>query len=199
MNRFFYNLLRVSSKKLSSARQKKAVTLLEVLISVLLMGSIVLTGASVELAMRNMQRKPTIAVRQRDELIPVIERIKKDFGIHIGDRTNTSVTMSSSTLSIRVDDGPSSFGKIAPDDSWYGYRWNGTEGDPVEYLANGTFRSNLAIGVTSFSVSAPTGDWDAALRITIGKKLIPGQAEHRVNNPGITLTTTFYSRGASLN
>lgn len=182
-----------------SDRQEKAVTLLEVLIAVLLMGAIVLTGASVELAMRNMQKKPTIAVKLRDELIPVIESIKRDFSMQIGDMVNSSVTISATTLSIRVDDGLSSFGRLGSDDTWHGYRWNGTEGDPVEYLANSTFITNIALGVTDFTVMAPTGNLNAVLQIIIGKKMIPGQAEDKINNPGFTLTTTFHSRASSLN
>ena len=180
-------------------RQKKGITLLEVLIAVLLMGSIVLTGASVELAMRNMQKKPTVAVKLRDELIPVIEMIKKDFGSQIGDLDNPSVVIGSSTVSIRADDGPSSFGRFGSDDTWRVYRWNGTEGNAIEYLSNGTFVANLALGITDFAVSAPTGDAGAVLRIDIAKKMIPGQPENRVDNPSCSLTTTFHSRAASLN
>jgi hypothetical protein len=181
-------------------KQLKSVTLVELVIATLLLSMVVLTGTAIELAMRRMETKQMNRVKLLGELIPVIDKIEKDFHNSIGSWGNDSVVIMGGNreVRIRVDD-TAPLGQNNPTDNWYAFRWNGTAGQPIEYLiSNTTFLTNLASGATGFQVTAPTGDADEAITINISALQIPGQAYHPINNPRVTKSTTFYSRGGSL-
>ena len=170
--------------------KKRAFNLVELLIAVLLLGTVMLTGITIELAMRRMQIKPEAQIRLLDELIPVVERIRKDFQGQIGTLDNSSVWIESSgderRLVIRVDTDNS--GTISGGDLRHAYRWNGTVGDPIEYSAdNSTFGERAAEGICGFSVSKAYGG--TALNLSIGAG---GYADQNVY-----LNTTIFSRMSS--
>jgi len=193
---------------LNSQKNKKAITLVELLIAIFLLGAVVLTGISIELAMRNMTTKPSEKVKLMDELIPVVNKIKKDFDRSIGNLDNASVDIATlnpdgfNAVYIRVDDGdPNKMGQLDPADKWYVYRWNGTAGDPVEYFCNSTtYFGHIALGIRNFEVSTPPGkNINEALKIHIEKTVNSGQPANAIDNPGANITTTIYSRSSSLN
>ena len=164
-------------------------TLIELLIAVLLLGTVVLTGVTIELAMRRMQIKPEAQVKLLDELIPVVERIKKDFQGQIGSLDNASLyIIGGRELTIRVDDGNVPC-QIDPADPWHAYRWNGTVGDPIEYSSN-NFTSDyerIAEGVIDFNVFPSYNN--TALTVEIGTGGYADQAMY--------LNTTIFSRMTS--
>ncbi|MFC1710003.1 hypothetical protein ACFL2J_08120 [Candidatus Omnitrophota bacterium] len=183
-----------------SKESKKAVTLVELIVSIFLLSVILLTAVSIEVSMRKMQTTPTARIKLLNELIPVVKKMKNVYGMHLGSGFNPSVEIldGGSRLRIRIDNsGP--HGQVDPGDIWEEFRWNGTEGDPLEHILNSTWQGGMAEGVTDFLVTAPTGNANEAITIDIRKKLFPGEQEDWFDNPAFNLTTTIYSRGASLN
>lgn len=176
-------------------------TLIEFVVAIFLLSMVVLTAVTLELSLRKLQAKPEIQVKLLDELVPVVERIKKDFEGQIGVLYNTSLEIQDSgrRLAIRVDS--NNDGKITSSDAWHAYRWNGTVGNPIEYSPiNFTVLTGyevLAQGITDFSVTAPTTYNNTALTLTIRTKKNPSAVEDLFTNPAVNLTTTVYSRMTS--
>lgn len=182
-------------------KRSRAVTLVELMIAVFLLGLVVLTAVSLELALRKMQIGPTAKTQLLNELTPVMKKIRKDYDRQIGEVGNTSVNITNNgkTLGIRVDDS-SPYGRLNPGDSWMVYRWNGTQGDPIEYynLSNPGSVRRLAGGIFKFKVISPTSHPDEAITVDIRKRKDASQDICPVSNPQLNLTTTIFSRGASL-
>jgi competence protein ComGC len=194
--------------KVKLKSRKTAITLVELLIAILLLSSVLLTAVSIELAMTKMQIGPTIKIKLIDELIPVVEKIKRDYGKHLSTLDDPGIVLQDSgrTLLIRMDDASgTSPGRIGADDPWYVFRWSGASfsndvSASIEYFNNATPGSveRLAEGITYFRVTAPTSDANEAITVEIKKKFDYSAAEDLVNNPSTDLKTTIYSRGASL-
>ena len=175
-------------------RQNKAFTLIELLIAIFLFGMVVLTGITVELAMRRMQIKPEAQVKILDELIPAVERIRKDFQRQIGTLDNSSLEIKDYNrwLAIRVDSDNSA--NVTAGDEWRNYRWNGTVGDPLEY-SNDNFTGSyerMTENIILFNVVAT--EENTALTVEIGARRHPGQGENISTNPSAYLSTTIFSR-----
>ena len=179
-------------------KNKKAVTLIELLISIFLLGTIVLTAVTIELAMRRMNTKPTVQSQLLDELMPVLERIKKDFEGQIGTVYNSSVSIEESgrRVVIRVDDG-TYWGQLDSGDHWHAYRWPGGSVGPIYYSANNFTSSNETIADGVIYFKAVKSNNDTALNIQISNRKDPSKSENPLTNPGVSLNTTAYSRMAS--
>jgi len=159
---------------------------------------VVLTGVTVELAMRRMQIKPQAQAKLLDELIPAVERIKKDFHAQIGTVEDRGVSIEDGghTVVIRVDSDNSA--TITDGDQWHTYRWNET-GDPLEYSYNNFTNVNgyerVAENIIYFDASSTHSN--TALTVEIGARRYPGQPENISTNPSSYLNTTIFSRMSS--
>jgi hypothetical protein len=181
-------------------QRRKAITLVELLIAILLLSVVLLTANSIELAMRRMQLGPTIQVALMNELTPAMTKIKKAYESHLGSLDNSSVIIETGGrgLEIRIDDSVP-YGQVDAGDTWVAFRWNGTEGNPIEYYEdNTTFIDNIAEGICDFFVSSQNGNPNEAVTVNIYKKRIPGQPEDWYNNTAMNLSSTIFARGSSL-
>lgn len=172
-------------------KYKKAFTLVELLVSIFLLGMVVATAVTLELALRRMQVKPSVQVKLLDELIPVLERIKKDFQMQIGSQINASLSIEDSgrRILIRVDDGD---GILDSGDPWHTYRWDNAPGHPVEYSPNNSTFTEIASGITYFNVASAYNN--TAITIQLRTRKDPLSPEDLFDNPSVNLTTTIFSR-----
>lgn len=172
--------------------------MIELMVAVFLLGAVVLTGVSVEMAVRKMQNKPTSQAILFNELTPVLEIINKDYNRVVGYWNDSGVFIEPGNqgLEIRVDNGTTP-GQIDGSDIWYAYRLE-ANGTIVYYINNNTVYQNLAIDVLYFNVTAPTGDANEAITISMGTRLDNSEPEHPINNPEVNITSTLFSRGTSV-
>jgi hypothetical protein len=182
-----------------SSRKKRAITLLELIVAITLLGVVILAGITIELAMRRMNVKPRLESKLLDELIPIVEMMKKDFEFYlVGSITDPGIaTLGTSGVALRV-------GNIY-NFTWHAYNWTGTTGANAYefwYYPNYFFSSSYSrIGskvISNFSYSI--GDTNTSLSVKIGAISNPGAAvplPDILTNPSVSLNTTFYTRTLS--
>lgn len=179
-----------------ASRHKKAVTLTELIIAILLLSAVIVTSVTVELALRRMQVKPINEAKLLDEIIPVMERINKDFERQIGSVFNSSLSIESGgqRLVIRVDSDNSS--TTSSGDEWHAYNWPGGTSAPIEYYQNNTTLTEIiAQNITDFFVASSYDN--TTINVTIRTRKDPSQPENILTNPAVNLTETIFSRMTS--
>jgi len=180
-------------------KQKKAFTIIELLVAVFLLGLVVLTGVSVEMAVRRMQNKPTVKALLLDELTPVLEKINKDYNTAVGYWNDSGVYIESGNrgLEIRVDSG-GLYGQVDPFDNWHAYRWHSSNNTIASYYSNTSFDQTLTFNVGNFSVTSPSNNPNDSITIRMSSRLDYTQPVDPFDNPEVNITSTLYSRGISI-
>lgn len=184
--------------KIFRIRKLEGFSLIELILALVLLSTVILTAITVEVSVRKMQAKVQFKADLLNELIPVVEKMKKDFKMQIGnlDYPGLYVDAGRNWFAVRVDADNS--GTITSGDEWHAYRWNTTVGDPLEYSPNNFTTPDLydviANNITYFMVYHPFGNSynDTGLVINIGTRENPALPEDPVTNPGANLTTTVY-------
>ena len=189
--------------KTSRQGKEKAITLMEFLMSIFLLGIVVLTGYTVELTMRRIVMRPKIESKLVDRLVPILELIKKDFEYFaIGIINDTGISNSSGAnwkmLKIRVDSDFS--GTISPGDLEHGYRWYSDNPNKYQfYYYPDASDSNqyeiIAKEVTDFGYIMAYDNTSLTLKLETKKDI--ESPYHPQTNPTVRLNTTIYTRKVS--
>lgn len=158
----------------------KAITLMELIVAISLLGVIILGVASFDLGSRQMFKSSERKTQVMNEAALILDRIAKDAITGIGDVGNPAIAVNATTLDIRQDNGD-------------GVR---NAGDTiVSYVfSSGAYTLTRAIGaapaetisnkVVSFTTSLPGGN-TAIIALTLRKN--PADPENAFDNPQATI------------
>lgn len=183
--------LTLPGMKIMPNSKNKAITLVELILAILLMSTIVLAGYSLELTMRNMSVAPRVETKLLDELVPIMELIKKNFEFEsTGNFTSPSVQdfsgCAGTGLQIRTG-GPYS-------SVWHGYCWK--SGDYSFEYDDGSGNSRV-IGYDISNFAYELAENYTRLSVEISAMKDPSEPENVFTNPEVTLNSTFYARAVS--
>jgi len=158
----------------------KAITLMELIVAISLLGVIILGVASFDLGSRQMFKSSERKTQVMNEAALILDRIAKDAIMGIGDVGNPAITTTATTLNIVQDDGN---GVREASDVVISYVFD-----------NGAHTLTRAIGaapaetisnkVVSFTTSLPGGN-TARIALTLRKN--PADAENAFDNPQATI------------
>jgi len=190
--------------KINLNSNRRALTLTELIVAVLLLSAIILAGYSVELAMRRMNVRPQTESRLLDELIPIMNSIERDFEFY----ANGTVVFGQSPIG-SMDAGVCQGGtghkglKINTTLGARGYCWRGTttsSSHQIWYHPNADDRNVYDVvgyGVTNFDFDLHPWLNGTRLSVIISTRKNPALSVDPLTNPETTLNTTFYARGVS--
>ena len=192
--------------------KNKAITLVELILAILLISTIVLAGYSLELTLRNMSVAPRVEAKVLDELIPIMEMIKKSFEF---EATGNVLNAPASFPTREFDAPPPSCSgsgenglEINVGGVWQGYCWKGTGGpstDDYEFWfyedSNDNSLSPKVIGKSITNFAYDLHDAENRTRMSVEISAMKDPANHPTpnpfTNPEVTLNQTFYSRAVS--
>ncbi|MFH1201954.1 MAG: prepilin-type N-terminal cleavage/methylation domain-containing protein [Candidatus Omnitrophota bacterium] len=114
---------------------KKALTLLELIIAVSLLGVIILAATTFDTAIRQSFRHSDVQVQLLTEISPALQHMTKNIMQGIGDVSNPGINMTNvaGNLAVRVRTNIGLDNQIATiDDEWRAYRYTGSTGPPID-------------------------------------------------------------------
>jgi hypothetical protein len=170
-------------------------TLVELILSVLLLSVVVLTGISIEIGLRRTMISTDWESQLLEETAPIMAIVSKDINRGIGDITNlpyrTTVIGGDMVYGVRID---SNMNAIADGpDRWTAYRLHGNE---LWYYPNASDASYQIMSnrLVNFSISSPV---NGTSNFSIHLRKNTAQAAG-YNNPEITVNSTAQYRQLSL-
>lgn len=190
-------------------KKKKAITLVELTLAIMLMSMIVLAGYSLELTMRRMSVAPRVEAQLLDELIPIMELIGKDFEFHsTGNFSNLPARVFGNPPGPgpRCDQGDDYGIEIRVGDAynwkWQGYCWKGVAGaNAYEFwyypitTTPSTAHTVMGYGIYNFDFDLPNAVNRTRLSVEISTRQDPtNPIPNAVTNPEVILNSTFYAR-----
>ena len=179
---------------------KKSVTLIELMVAVALLGVILLTAATLDVAARKFFNASDRVAEMQCEVSPVLLRIKRDINQVSGNIMDPGMNIALSTPWRHR------FRKI--DGTWCAYVWN-TTNRTIEYYnsvpayslpwGSPTLTEIVSAGVTAFDLAYVAGSM-ATVRVSITSCYDPtgglGPCGSN-NNPQITLATSAHALSQS--
>jgi len=185
-------------------KNNQAVTLMELMVALILLGAVVLTAYTLELSMRRMQVKPSVQTKILNELIPAIEMIDKDFNKKVGYRFNASLWitdinecghMYQRARVVIIPDTDNS-GNITSSDEVHAYWFNCTNRQILYSPSNSSANVQVvANGVDFFSAESLLNG--TALKLMLRGRKDGSANEDPITNPGVNLTVNVFSHMTS--
>lgn len=194
----------------------KGVTLIELMVAVALLGVILLTAATLDIAARKFFNASDRVAEMQCEVNPVLLRIKKDINQVSGSINDSGIFIEIGPTRLRFRNGSGVDGVyLTADDTWGAYVWN-TANATIEYYSqtpappaafgNPAFQEIVSAGVIDFTLttindfSPPIVNYPVTLAVSItscydaGETLGPCGSN---NNPQITLATSAHALAQS--
>ena len=194
---------------------KNGVTLIELMVAVALLGVILLTAATLDVAARKFFNASDRVAEMQCEVSPVLLRIKKDINQAQGNINNRGVFIETGpTTRLRFRNGPGVDNVyLTADDTWGAYVWNGNNIEfydsvpaPPAPFGNPTLKEIVSAGVIDFTLTTindfnpPILDYPVTLAVSITScydaSLLLGACGSN-NNPQITLATSAHALSQS--
>ncbi len=174
--------------------KNKALTLMELILAISLIGVIIAGVASFDLASRQMFRSSETKTQVTNEATLIIDRIAKDALNAIGNANTPAVTIGAGGTSMTMLLDSNHDGVYTPGtDQTVTYAFIGNQITRTPSVGLPEVLTNRA---TNFVVSAPVGN---SVPVHIELMFNPAQAEDPFTNPRVTVETTIEVPAWSLN
>jgi Tfp pilus assembly protein PilW len=151
-----------------SPRASKSVTLLELLISIVLIGLVVLGLSNIELFCRNQLLSSDRRLKVQNDASFVLEHMTKHIGRAIGDTQNYPVDFGANCVRAIIDSNNNGLLDLAEVQSRIAYRW-----DPAAYTVS--YCGSFNVGTQSCQ---PAGGWEILARHITTTMLPPNVDTH---------------------
>lgn len=189
-------------KRFSRLRTRRSgLSLIELILAVLLLNVVIITGLSIELAMRRIFLTTNVEIALLNEAGPILDWASRDInrGIGtVGDLPLSTVTLGAGNPTFRIRYDSNGNGRADGADIWVAYRYidNGGNRYQLWYYPDASSGTHEVISdkVMNFSVGAIS---NGSSVVTLQVRLKPSEAAS-LSNPEITLTTEVQYRLLSI-
>lgn len=191
-------------------KQRRGMTLVELILAVLLVNVVILTGLSMEMGMRRVLKSTDVEIQLMGEAMPIVAMITKKINCGIGSSWNATVFPYSNipidmsnlypTYRIRNDNNPD--GRPGPGDLFAAFEWISDNNTGHQYElryyrddSNLTFYEVLSRRCTNFVIGPPSND-TSLIYVQLTKE--PANTVIDFNNPRVDVLSAAEYRSTSV-
>lgn len=181
-------------------------TLVELLITISLMGMIILAVTTIDLGARRFVNTASYEAQVQSEVSPVLERMVKDITLAYGQSGNSGITITGSNqITIRrLDDAPSTYADFS-DDPCVRYSYSSSPNFYITRQTNSAPNCSawnpaevIARNIESGTFSPGAADGNVTISLTARRIAAASPPPVTFENPRVTLETSVLPRSTSL-